>query len=389
MSDSNYTSIINSLHTYVLRRGINYSLDRFKTLLTKLENPHLSFKKCIHVAGTNGKGSTVAFLKSSLMECGLTVGTYTSPHLSSYRERMQFNTTLISQSEFITLFNNVTAVAEEASEFEILTAMSFLYFKQKQPDIVLLETGLGGRLDTTNVVIPTCSVITKIGRDHQDILGSTLLEIASEKAGIIKPTIPIVTISTQKPKILEYLKQNALNKQSPFFSVSPEKEIPKKALLQGEFQKENRALAKKAIEIVMTDPINKNIIEKGINKATHWGRYTKQQHNNQLIIFDAAHNDDAFVQLFRSLINDNLFNTNSALVFGLLKRKALSTLLPLISTFPGDLYYAEFSTDSHPLTAIQMYNPRIKPYTNTLPEKTTLIVTGSILFISEFYVGEV
>lgn len=388
MTDLKYTEIINSLHTYVLRRGINYSLDRFKTLLNRLGNPHLHFKKCIHVAGTNGKGSTVAFLKYALMESGLTVGTYTSPHLSSYRERMQLNTTLISKPDFMDLFTAVTMVAEEASEFEILTAMAFLFFKEKQPDIVLLETGLGGRLDTTNVVTPTCAIITKIGKDHQDILGETLLEIAAEKAGIIKPTIPIVTTAHQDEKVLDYLQHDALRKQAPFFPVLPDTYISSQATLQGAFQYENRALARKAIEIVFSEAHNPTSINTGLDKATHWGRYTKQHSHNQLLIFDAAHNNDAFIQLFKSLSNDHLFTSTNALVFGLLKRKSLSTIVPLIDTFPGELYYSEFSPDAHSLQTLQHHLPRIKPYTGTLPTHDVVIITGSILFISQFHLGE-
>jgi dihydrofolate synthase / folylpolyglutamate synthase len=384
MSSNKYAATIKKLQTYVLKRGINYSLDRFQTLLKDLGNPEKSFKKCIHVAGTNGKGSTIAFIKSVCLEMGLTVGTYTSPHISTYRERIQIDNTLISEEKFNSLFQVVTAKSNEASEFEILTAMAFLYFKELSPDIVLLETGLGGRLDTTNVVTPTCSIISKIGLDHQDILGETLLEIAGEKAGIIKKNVPVITISTQTPEVLKLLTKKANSLNSQIHITTPETEIPAHYTLQGNFQKENIALSKKTIYIVFNKYKNSHIIENGLSTASHWGRFTMIQKNNQKIILDAAHNVDAFSQLFKTLEDKKLLSKETAMIIGILKRKNIDDLSPFLNAFPGDLYYSPFSEHAHSFEALKKAIPSIKRYQDTLPKNNIVIITGSILFISQF-----
>jgi dihydrofolate synthase/folylpolyglutamate synthase len=174
-----------------------FKLDRVRTLLEQLGNPHESVQ-AVHVAGTVGKGSTVAMIASILEGCGYTVGQFTSPHVTDVRERLAINGRPIDRSDFVDLMRQVKAASERAeiepTYFEILTAAAFRYFADQAVDLAVIETGLGGRLDCTNVITPLVSVITRIDYDHMQILGSTLAEIATEKAGIFKPGVPAITI---------------------------------------------------------------------------------------------------------------------------------------------------------------------------------------------------
>ncbi len=162
-------------------------------LLQALDNPHKDFKT-IHIAGTNGKGSTSHMLAAIFQQCGYKTGLYTSPHLVDFGERIRINGKMIDENFVIQFVEETKASVKEIepSFFELTVAMAFQYFKQEQVDIAIIETGLGGRLDSTNVITPVCSVITNIGWDHMNILGDTLQKIAAEKAGIIKPNVPVV-----------------------------------------------------------------------------------------------------------------------------------------------------------------------------------------------------
>jgi dihydrofolate synthase/folylpolyglutamate synthase len=172
-----------------------FDLNRMVRLLDYLDNPHLRFR-VVHIAGTKGKGSTSAMIASVLQAAGYRTGLYTSPHLHTFRERIQINDHLIGETELCTLVEQIqspVADVPELTTFEIITALGFLYFAQQQIDWAILEVGMGGRLDATNVITPQVAVITSLSYDHTDILGHTLAAIAQEKAGIIKPHIPVVT----------------------------------------------------------------------------------------------------------------------------------------------------------------------------------------------------
>ncbi len=183
-----------------LKFGSRPGLDRIEAILSALGNPEKKVRM-IHIAGTNGKGSTVSYLKHLLMQTGLTVGTFTSPYIECFNERIAINQQMIQAEQLADLTWRVKAVVEKldedshlsgATEFEILTAMGFLYFYEQQVDVAIIEVGLGGLLDCTNVITPDLVGITTIGLDHQDILGETLEEIAFQKAGIIKDKVPVV-----------------------------------------------------------------------------------------------------------------------------------------------------------------------------------------------------
>ncbi|MEL7476412.1 MAG: Mur ligase family protein, partial [Cyanobacteria bacterium J06555_12] len=209
------------------RFGVQLGLDRMLALLQVLDRPQQSIP-VIHVAGTNGKGSVCATLSTVLSKAGYTVGRYTSPHLVSWRERLCINGEPISAADWQQVLWHVKealvdypGTCEPPTQFEIVTAAAWLYFQQQAVDVAVLEVGLGGRLDATNADISPCvSVITPIGRDHWQRLGETLTEIAGEKAGIIKPQVPVVC-APQAPEALSVITQTAKEREAPLVVVSP------------------------------------------------------------------------------------------------------------------------------------------------------------------------
>lgn len=173
-------SVFEKLSSLAHTSGIQYGLDRIRNAAATLNNPQSGLKNVIHIAGTNGKGSTAHFLAQMALQCGLTVGSYTSPHIYSYTERIQYDLNTISESEFERLFSKIESTElPPLTEFELLTLMGFLYFQDTQPDVVILETGLGGRLDATNLCEPRACIITQVGIDHEDYLGKGISNIAT------------------------------------------------------------------------------------------------------------------------------------------------------------------------------------------------------------------
>ena len=202
------------------RLGIKVGLEHTERLLNSIGNPH-SKLKCIHIAGTNGKGSTCAIINRILIEAGLTVGLYTSPHLVNFNERIQVNNKNISDHD-IALFmktNMVHIKKNNTTFFETTTAMAFDYFHKKSVDIAVIETGLGGRLDSTNVISPLVCGITSISLDHSDILGDTIEKISKEKAGIIKEDTPVY-IFEQSKNIIEIIKKKSDDCSAPLTVIN-------------------------------------------------------------------------------------------------------------------------------------------------------------------------
>ena len=209
-----------------------FKLERMRRLLEILEEPHRSLKT-IHVAGTKGKGSTALLISSILKEAGLRVGLYTSPHLISFRERIRFDGRMIEEDELCRITSSIRPQLEEMrpegiSFFEVYTAIAFLYFKEKRADLSVIETGLGGRLDATNLSKSIVSVITPISLEHTAILGSTLRQIASEKAGIIKAD-SITVSSPQEEEALDVIKEVCQKKKNAFYLVERDISIDKKS----------------------------------------------------------------------------------------------------------------------------------------------------------------
>ena len=209
-----YSGTINYLYN-LQKHGIKFGLENISRLMSSLGNPHESFLS-VHVAGTNGKGSVSAIIASVLRNAGLKVGLFTSPHLVSFTERIRINGEEITESDVIGLTEEIRSIVERRGDFsptffEVVTAMALMYFKRKKVDIAVIEVGMGGRLDATNIIIPEVSVITNISYDHREFLGGTLKEIAHEKAGIIKDGVPVV-VSYQEPEAMEVIERKAIEK---------------------------------------------------------------------------------------------------------------------------------------------------------------------------------
>ena len=314
---------------------IDLSLDRIKTVLDKLGNPQDSLKY-IHVAGTNGKGSTCAMLDSILREAGYKVGLYTSPHIFDYTERIKINGAEISKSEFSVLFEEVSSIGIHLTEFEILTVMMFLYFKKNDVEIVILETGMGGRFDATNVIKENlCAIITQIDLDHTDRLGKTRDEIAFEKAGIIKPNCPIVT-SMGYEEIRD--KADELDSMLLFTSPFVQQDFVEALSLKGLHQIENLALVITAINHLFKN-IDEETIKKGLMKVRNPYRFEYFADKN--LIVDASHNPNGIKALKENL--DYYYpNKQRRFVFGCLKNKDCETMMNILFEEGDEVYLNEF-----------------------------------------------
>jgi dihydrofolate synthase/folylpolyglutamate synthase len=214
-----YSETINYLYN-LQKHGIKFGLDNISWLMSSLDDPHKSFLS-VHVAGTNGKGSVSAIIASILKSAGLRVGLFTSPHIVSFTERIRINGEEISEDEIIELADEIRCIVERHGDFsptffEIVTAMALLYFERKKIDIAVMEVGMGGRLDATNIITPEVSVITDISYDHMEFLGSTLKEIAHEKVGIIKKGIPVVT-SYQETEAIKVIEKKAIENDTDLY----------------------------------------------------------------------------------------------------------------------------------------------------------------------------
>ena len=246
--------------------------------------------------------------------------------------------------------------------------------------------GLGGRLDATNIIHPTCCIITSIDYDHQAFLGSTIQQITTEKAGIIKSTIPVITTSTQRPETIEILKQTCADKKSHFIVTKP---LPntQQLGLKGSHQHSNAALANACIRHCFPT-INQNQINTSLNTTSHWGRFSIIKYNNSTIIVDAAHNPAGATTLcenMQKLFPDQL----PVVIFGLNKAKSWQPILKILETLSSHLYYCYFDNQfSVPLQIVQNdTTASLKEYKlNTpLPNKPLIVITGSIYFIGHFY----
>ena len=308
------------------RLGIKEGLEHTEELLDNIGNPHSNLK-FIHVAGTNGKGSTCAILNKILIEHRMVVGLYTSPHLVRFNERIQVNNEKISDADIVLFMNKYIQQIKniKTTFFETTTAMAFDYFNNKSVDIAIIETGLGGRLDSTNVICPTICGISSVSLDHMDILGDTIEKIATEKAGIIKDNIPIVTFD-QNEFVIDIIKKTAAQKNATLtviknsdldlLSINNQgtsfkyKNYMINLPLRGKHQILNCVLA-----INIAERIINNIDPDKVNKAilnTSWlGRIEKLTKSD--IYFDVAHNYDGI----KAMINTIKSNHPQKKLFGL------------------------------------------------------------------------
>ena len=287
--------------------GANFGLENTRQLAALAGNPHEKLR-FIHVAGTNGKGSTCAMLESIYRAAGLRVGLFTSPHLVSFRERIQVNRQLIPENELVRLVEELQPLLKKfpadnhLTLFEVVTVMALKFFAEQKCHLVIWETGLGGRLDATNIVTPLASVITNIAFDHQQWLGETLAKIAAEKAGIIKPGIPVVTATDEK-SALAVIEKIAREKNAPLTTVAADGNPPLNKFaalyrnaatlpLLGEHQKINAALALATVEVLQKQiPVTAEKIREGLQNVNWPGRLQLiEKPDGQKFLLDGAHN---------------------------------------------------------------------------------------------------
>jgi dihydrofolate synthase / folylpolyglutamate synthase len=294
--------------------GAKYGIDRMRLLSNELGHPERKFP-IIHIAGTNGKGSTAAILDAVYHAAGYKTGLFTSPHLVQLGERIQVNRHILDQGEIIQYVRDLKPVAEKLGKvdpddhpsfFEFLTAMGFLTFAREKVDVGLIEVGLGGRLDATNIVEPELSVITSIGYDHTEILGDTLEEIAFEKAGIIKPGRPVL-IGLLPPEAERVIRNIAKERRSPLYSVreqygSDDASFPATNLI-GHYQRRNAAMATMAVKLVgRILPVTDAQIADGLSHVLWEGRWDARPINDgKTLIFDASHNEEGAEMLESNL----------------------------------------------------------------------------------------
>ena len=338
--------------------GIKFGLSKTSNLLQAFGNPHRN-QHYIHIAGTNGKGSVGALLESILMQAGLKVGFYTSPHLVSFTERFRINREAISKDTAASLIKEVKGVisqAEPPTFFEFTTAMTLLYFFRESVDISIIEAGMGGRLDATNVINPLVSIITTIGLDHQFFLGDTIGAIAQEKGGIIKKGVDLVT-AVHQPSVVKLLESLCKKKGAPFWRVGQDaryRRLPSGLLgyyglhkrfrnlslgLMGRFQYKNAAVALLALEILKKKgiPVSDEAIQKGIADPLWPGRL-EQVSSHPTIILDGAHNSSAMRSLAKAIRNDFIFK-RLIVVVGIMEDKDIPHILKEIIPLAHSVIY--------------------------------------------------
>jgi dihydrofolate synthase/folylpolyglutamate synthase len=348
-----YKESINFLKN-LTKFGMNFGLGRIEKLLDLMGNPHQELKY-IHVGGTNGKGSTCVMLENILCNSGIKTGLFTSPHVNSYRERYKINGEMISEEKIAQLITKMRPCLEKMvekgyehpTEFEVNTAMAFLYFYEEKVDIVILEVGLGGAIDSTNVINPLVSIITNVEKDHMDYLGNTIREIAEVKAGIIKKSSDIITgvvkedaikvikrVSCEKEAVLHRIikKENYqvtnLSIKGTTFDYFGKKECKNlRVNLLGEHQAKNASMALKTVEVLKDKGyvITEDAVRKGLNTVR-----LEIIKENPIILIDAAHNVDGMDALTKSI--KDLFNYDKLIcVLSLLEDKERENIVKIIA----------------------------------------------------------
>ncbi len=337
-----YTEAIQFLYGLRLL-GAKFGLENTYKLAALAGNPQNQLR-FIHVAGTNGKGSTCAMLESIYRAAGLRVGLFTSPHLVSFRERIQVNRRLIPETEVVRLVTKMRPLLKQfpvnhhPTFFEAVTVMALKFFAAQKCDLVIWETGLGGRLDATNIVTPLASVITNIAFDHQQWLGDTLAKIAAEKAGIIKPGVPVIT-AADEPEALKVIEEVARGENALLEIVTVNDANSRLAgtlalPLSGEHQKLNAALALATVGVLQNKiPVSEENIRAGLQSVTWPGRLQLITFpNDRRILLDGAHNV-AGAKVLREALEKIFPATKRTLILGVLQDKdwpqICRTLAPL------------------------------------------------------------
>ena len=386
--------------------GLKLGLENTSALAALAGNPHQRLR-FIHVAGTNGKGSTCAMLESVYRAAGLKVGLFTSPHLVSFRERIQVNRQLISEAEVVRLVAEMQELLKRmpadhhATFFEVLAVMALRYFEEQRCDLVIWETGLGGRLDATNIVTPLASVITNIQFDHQRWLGHTRAQIAAEKAGIVKPGVPVVT-ATDAPDALEVIQQAARDHGAPLSLVRAVEahagtlaalDLP----LRGEHQRLNAALAVATVRALAPSlPVDEVTLRRGLAQVQWPGRLQIVQGvANQVILLDGAHNP-AGMEALRAALACYFAGQQPAVILGILADKDWSEMCGILAPLAARVLLAPVKSERTAAPealrdACAVANPHAglticASLTDALrqtSEEPFVVVTGSLYLVGE------
>jgi len=394
---------------------IDLSLSRLEYLLKKLGDPHKSLPPTIHIAGTNGKGSTLSFIKNILKNNNYSVHTYTSPHLEKFSERININNKQVNASRLLASLKFVKKInkGRPITFFEITTAAAFVLFSKYKADFLILETGLGGRLDATNIIPKKfLSIITSIGIDHEEFLGNTLKKIATEKLGIIKNTNKVI-IAKQNKELENFIFQKLkkmngvyyynkdykfkkIDKNKFFYQFQNIKRNFSKPSLEGDHQMENASTAITAAIVLKKNNYNIKInsLGKSISNTKWPGRIEKIKYKNKIIIFDGSHNLSGVEKLNQYLKNNNI---KPNVIFGMLNNKKAFEFLSIIKKNIDILYPVQIPDEKNAYAQKEIYkvSKKIKLKTVIVSNLSTInrllinssnkyiLVTGSLYLIGK------
>ena len=405
----NYTETLNFIHSFK-GNGRRPQLERMRWLLKQAGDPQ-SHYPTVHIVGTNGKGSTTSYLQNILTKSGYRVGTFTSPYITRFNERISINGTEIPDKDLISLVAKAQVLLndleehtdfERPTEFELVTLLMFLYFNLKQVDIAIIEAGIGGRLDSTNVLSPELVICTSIGFDHTETLGNSLLDIANHKAGIMRENTPIL-LGRVSTEVEHFFNQKSHDLQAPLAVIdreiqllskddqtiqisydhweSPNLKLP----MLGQHQENNAGLAVTAAHLLaQTFPkITDKSIQEGIEE-THWPGRSEWIGDN--IYLDGAHNPQGIASL-KQVLKDNFANRRVHILFAGLRRKPLADLLEELKDYDITVTSFDFF-EALPLDDYPKDFKRAADYRDWLAQAESansddlFVVTGSLYFIS-------
>ena len=406
----NYTETLNFIHSFK-GNGRRPQLERMRWLLKQAGNPQTHFPT-VHIVGTNGKGSTTSYLQNILTKSGYQVGTFTSPYITRFNERISINGTEIPDKDLISLVAKAQVILSDLeehtdfdrpTEFELVTLLMFLYFDLKQVDMAIIEAGIGGRLDSTNVLSPELVICTSIGFDHTETLGNSLLDIANHKAGVMRENTPIL-LGRVSAEVEHFFNQKSHDLQAPLAVIDREIQLlPKdnqtiqisydhwespnlKLPMLGQHQENNAGLAVTAAHLLaQTFPkITDKSTQEGIEE-THWPGRSEWIGNN--IYLDGAHNPQGIASL-KQVLKDNFANRRVHILFAGLRRKPLADLLEELKDYDITVTSFDFF-EALPLDDYPQDFKRAADYRDWLAQAESsnsddlFVVTGSLYFISE------
>ena len=406
----NYTETLNFIHSFK-GNGRRPRLERMRWLLKQAGNPQTHFPT-VHIVGTNGKGSTTSYLQNILTKSGYQVGTFTSPYITRFNERISINGTEIPDKDLISLVEKAQVLLDDLeehtafdrpTEFELVTLLMFLYFDLKQVDMAIIEAGIGGRLDSTNVLSPELVICTSIGFDHTETLGNSLLDISNHKAGVMRENTPIL-LGRVSAEVEHFFNQKSHDLQAPLAIIdrkiqllpkdnqtiqisydhweSPNLKLP----MLGQHQENNAGLAVTAAHLLaQTFPkITDKSTQEGIEE-THWPGRSEWIGNN--IYLDGAHNPQGIASL-KQVLKDNFANRRVHILFAGLRRKPLANLLEELKDYDITVTNFDFF-EALPLDDYPQNFKCVADYREWLAQAESadsddlFVVTGSLYFISE------